>query len=276
MEFRFTDHGRTFWKMVSAVPISNINAGEIAAIAVIQDITELKQAEAALRETNQELNEYTYALTHNVKAPFRAVQNYANFLLEDLADTLQGEPRQFLDGIKRAVGQAHQQFSDLEALYRIRKHEVDFEPVDMRAFLEDIASMYPNASDRRVVISDQWPVLHTEPFLLRQTLMALVDNAIKYNQSAVKRVEIDWRKSADWFDIFVRDNGIGIDPQYHEHIFHIFKRLHTETEYEGTGIGLAIVSRAARRIGGELRIESAAGQGSTFVIRLPAAMVESE
>jgi signal transduction histidine kinase len=276
MEFIHTEAGgRERWLIVSAVP-GNLKENEIGAIVVAQDITELKEAEHALRDTNEELSEYTYAVVHNLKAPFRAVQNYANFLIEDLGDSLAGEPRQFLDGIKSALKQAHHQFSDLDALYRIRNYEAEFETLDLGPLLNEFASVHRTASDRQLIISDRWPVVRGERLLMSQILAELINNGFKYNRSDTKTVEVGWQPAADGrrLEIFVRDNGIGIDPQYYEHIFHIFKRLHTEEEYEGTGIGLAIVRRAVKKIGGGLRIESAAGKGSTFVISLPSALIE--
>ena len=242
------------------------------------DITERKIAEEALQESIQELNEYNYALVHNIKAPFRAVKNYASFLVEDLAESLQGQPKQCIDGLQKAVDEANRQFRDLEALYRIRSHTVEYEPLDVREVLDEIASVHQTSTDRQLVIAEQqWPTIRGERFLLRQILSELINNGFKYNRSEMKKVEIACHENADKrLEIVISDNGIGIDSQYHEHIFHIFKRLHTEKEYEGTGIGLAIVRRAVKRLGGELRIESAVGQGTTFVISLPAAVVEDD
>lgn len=275
MEFNYKDdNGHNFWLMVSAVPFSNLKGGKVGAIMVVHDITAIKQAEQALREINQELNEFTYAIVHNVKAPFRAVQNYTNFLLEDLGDGIQKEPKQFLEGIKSALNQANHQFDDLEALYQIRKYAPDFESVDMRVLLDEIASVHRTVSERKLIYADQWPVMRGERYLLRQILTELINNGIKYNESDIKMVEVGWQNTADRFEIIVRDNGIGIDSKYHEHIFHIFKRLHTEQEYEGTGIGLAIVKRAVKKIGGALRLDSAKGKGTKFVVSLPKAVLE--
>ncbi len=258
------------------VPIewANIKLSDDTRIGIGVDMRDQKEAEAQLRESHRELDEFTYALTHNVKAPFRAIQNYASFLLEDLADTLEGQPRQFLEGLEKAVALANRQFEDLEALYGLKDRPLNFEDLDIGQLLDEIAALHEGMPERELVTADRWPMLQGERFLLRQILMALVNNGFKFNQATVKQVEVFWQRPSDRrFEIVVRDNGIGIDSRYHDQILRLFQRLHTDSEYEGTGIGLAIVSRAVKRIGGELRIESAAGRGSTFVVSLPATVV---
>ena len=241
-----------------------------------QDITARKNDQMALSESNQELNEYAYALTHNLKAPFRAVQNYAGFLTEDLADKLEGEPKQYLDGIKKAIIQAADQFKDLESLYRVRNYPADSESFELEELFAEMQDIFQNNSGREIVLAPKSPMLNCCKFLLRQTLLNLIENGFKYNRSDIKKVEVGWQPAADnRFEIFVRDNGIGIDPKYHDHIFGIFKRLHTDREYEGSGIGLAIVKRAVQKIDAEIRVESAVGEGSTFYVNLPGWIMEN-
>ncbi len=241
-----------------------------------QDITERKHDQMALSESNQELNEYAYALTHNLKAPFRAVQNYAGFLTEDLADRLEDEPKQYLEGIKKAIIQAADQFADLESLYRVRNYPVDSEAFELAELLHEMQAIFQNDSGREIVIAPKLLILNCCKFLLRQTLLNLIENGFKYNRSDIKKVEVGWQPGAGTrFEIFVRDNGIGIEPKYNDHIFGIFKRLHTNREYEGSGIGLAIVKRAVQNIDGEIRVESAVGKGSTFYVNLPGSIMEN-
>jgi signal transduction histidine kinase len=121
-----------------------------------------------------------------------------------------------------------------------------------------------------------WPTIQTEAVLLRQIFQNLILNGIKFNQSSPKVIELGWLPAGeDKFDLVVRDNGIGIAERHQEQIFRVFQRLHTSQEYEGTGIGLAIVEKAAKKLGGLVRIESSSGQGSTFFITLPKTQVES-
>ena len=242
---------------------------------LVEDITERKQEEEARHQINEELTEYAYALTHNLKAPLRAVQNYTNFLFEDLADTLQGEPKKFLEGIHTAVRQGHHQIEDLETLYRIKDHEVSIEPFDLQELFDEMRSIYEDRPDRQLIVAQGCPELRGERFLLRQILIELIRNGFKFNQSELKRVEVGCRPTIfeNGFEICVQDNGIGIAPRYHAQIFRIFQRLHTASEYKGTGIGLAIVKRAVQKMGGTLRLESDTGMGCRFCIQLPETMV---
>jgi PAS domain S-box-containing protein len=261
----------------NGAPILSASGKIIGGIVAWRDISERKLMEKALRENNEELNEYAYALTHNLKAPLRAISNYVNFLYEDLADTLEGDPKEYLKGIKDAITFSNKQFEDLETLYKIKNHLVNIEPFEMREMLDEIQSMYKNTSDRKLIFPQNWPIFRSERFLLRQILFDLISNGFKFNRSDIRRVEVGWQQATgNGIEIFVRDNGIGIDPQYQKQIFGIFKRLHTKSEYDGTGIGLAIVKRAVQKIGGKLRVESAAGEGSTFYVSLPKSILENK
>jgi PAS domain S-box-containing protein len=268
--------GRRVWMAWTNKAILDQCGQAVEILAVGTDVTEQKRMEEALKKSNQELTEYSYALTHNLKAPIRAVHNYVDFLLEDLGDTLEEKPKSYLEGMKKAIIQSDKQFKDLETLYHIKNHLMSVEPFDMRELLEEIKSTFNGTPAQELIITHpQWPVFRGEKFLLRQILNNLINNGFKFNSADIKRAEIGWQPSTDnRIEIFVRDNGIGIEPQYHEQIFQLFQRLHTESQYEGTGIGLAIVKRAAQRIGGTLRVESAIGKGSTFYVILPSSILE--
>ena len=230
----------------------------------------LKEVEKALEDSIHEMTEYAYALTHNLKSPLRAIHNYVNFLFEDLGDSLDGDPKKYLEGIRDAITMSNKQFEDLETLYDIKNHRMRVQELDIHELLDELAFMYKNTADRQLVIASRWPDLWSEKFLLRQILLNLITNGFKFNCADIKRVEIGWNPAAnESIDIFVRDNGIGIASAHQGQIFNIFKRLHTDREFSGTGIGLAIVKKAAQKLGVTLRLESMIGQGSTFYVNLP-------
>ncbi|MCH8162079.1 MAG: hypothetical protein IIB88_09320, partial [Chloroflexi bacterium] len=144
------------------------------------------------------------------------------------------------------------------------------EAIDVGEFVREmIASLHPSA-EVEIVIGSDLPTIEADRTLLRQVFQNLIANAIKFNRSGRKRVEIGWLPvTRQRCELFVRDNGIGIEPRFHEQIFRIFERLHTREEYEGTGIGLALVAKAASRLQGSVRLESKVSEGSTFFVALP-------
>ncbi|MBW1742408.1 MAG: PAS domain S-box protein [Deltaproteobacteria bacterium] len=249
-----------------------------------QELTERKRAEEALRlvhkdlakkaadleAVNEELSEYTYVVSHDLGAPLRAIHNYADFLREDLEDSLGGEQKTYLDNIDHAVHQGEELVEDLLELSRVGKGSGPTEGIDMGTFLKKLVTHLDLSRDVDVVIGNEWPTIEAEQTLLRQIFQNLIGNAIKFNSSAAKRVEMGWFPvDQQHCEIFVRDNGIGIEPRHHEQIFQVFQRLHTRAEYDGTGLGLAIVKKATGKLHGSVRVESKPGEGSTFFVTLP-------
>jgi light-regulated signal transduction histidine kinase (bacteriophytochrome) len=223
-----------------------------------------------MQRINEELSQFSYAVTHDLKAPLRAIANYADFLYEDLADTLTGDQKDYLKGLKSAAAQGDALINDLLNFLRLGQVAPVAEAVDVPDLVDEIRSLFKLSHDVKTDVQPQWPEILSDCTLLKQILQNLIDNGIKFNRRNPKHIEIGWQGAPnDRIEIFVRDNGIGIAPEHSEKIFHIFRRLHTNREYEGTGIGLAIVQKATQNIGGSVRVESTPGQGSTFFVNLP-------
>ncbi|MCP4345471.1 MAG: transporter substrate-binding domain-containing protein [Desulfobacterales bacterium] len=249
-----------------------------------RDITDRKQAQeelqqayrdleikaSELEEVNRELSQYTYVVSHDLRAPMRAIHNYSDFLREDLEETLDGDQKEYLDGLCRAVTEANALIGDLLELSRIGRQSLSCEPVEPGAFLRELLKSLSLPQDVRTVMAENWPVIEVEPVLLRQVFQNLITNAVKFNNSSEKIVELGCQ-SAEQGDceLFVRDNGIGIEPRFYQQIFRVFERLHTKEEYDGTGIGLAIVKKALGKMNCSVRVESEPGKGSTFFVRVP-------
>lgn len=240
-----------------------------------EQVTRLVQRRlvAQLLETeraNEELSQIVYAVTHDLKGPLRAIRHYTEFLHEDLAETLTGEQKMYLEGLRIAVDQGDALIGDLLSFSRIGKMLLEAEKVDFHELVAEIRSVLDPSHEVAIFVQPHWPEVEVDRDLLRQILQNLMSNGIKFNTHAKKRIEIGWRPAEnDAIEIVVSDNGIGIDPQYGDQIFRIFQRLHTERAYKGTGIGLAIVQKAAQMLGGAVRLESNDGAGSTFVVELP-------
>jgi light-regulated signal transduction histidine kinase (bacteriophytochrome) len=141
----------------------------------------------------------------------------------------------------------------------------------MPAMINEVKSYLNLPSDIDLTVQKDWPAIEADSMLLSQILKNLVANAVKFNHSASKQVDIGWRQTDQngFIELYVRDNGVGVDPRYQQQIFGIFQRLHTSKEFDGTGIGLAIVQKASRKLGGAVRMESTPGEGSTFFVKLP-------
>ncbi len=280
--------------------------GEPAYLASLRDITARKRVEQALHEKtaeleslNAELSQYAYVVSHDLRAPLRAIRNYADFIREDLEKQLDlvapaaEDLRMYLDGLNAAVGEADAFVCDLLELSRLGRRDSTLEMIDMGAFLRQQLAIFnigaskaqaasvAQAAEVEVVMPEEWPIIEADSVLLEQIFRNLISNAIKFNTSEHKRLELGWRcissglelekgnAGSKIYEFFVRDNGIGIAPRYHERIFQMFERLHTREEYDGTGMGLAIVKKAVDKLQGKVWLTSSLGEGSTFFVALP-------
>ena len=263
--------------------INNVGmiSGTKRCIASLLDISshkhELELRVAELRQAHDELSQYSHILSYDLRAPLRALRNYAEFLREDLEETLNEDQKLYLDGLDRAVREAGDMVQDLLEFSRIEGPGVPIEKVHMGDFLRELIDSLQVLSGVNVVIGNAWPAIEVQPSLLYEIFYRLIDNAVKFNKSPQKLIEIGWRAAdEDNYEFYVRDNGVGIKPRYKEKIFGLFERLHTFEEYQGTGIGLAVVKKCTDKLDGSIRLESEPGEGSTFFVTLPRAQEKSE
>lgn len=262
---------------ITTTPVKDNHGQIIGVLECGNDITERKRAEEDLKSAlkqlkaaNTELSQFNYVVAHDLKAPFRAISNYSRFLQEDLEGVVSGTQQQYLEKLDDAVSEAGKLVEDLLFVAQIRGKKRDNVSTDMNAFFEKLISSLALPADVRVEIVNNWPTINSDPLLLRQIFQNLIENAVSYNTADQKHIELGWSQATNGaIEFSVRDNGIGIAPQYHEQIFRIFERLHPSSTYKGTGIGLSIVQRAVEKLGGTVRIESEEGKGTTFYVSLP-------
>ena len=252
------------------------NAAAIA-MANTRQYQELEQrvAErtAQLQAANKELESFTYSVSHDLKAPLRTIDGFSRLLLDEHAANLNDEGKEFLDFIRQGTRQMNQLIQDLLEYSRTERRQITNSTIDLRKLVQAILDQSEaDITKRRAAVRIAMPdgTVEGDENGLRMALRNLIDNALKFSATTPKpEIEIGGRREARRLVLWVKDNGIGIDPKFHERIFEIFQRLHRAEEYPGTGIGLAIVRKAMQRMGGNARVESAPNQGATFFLEIP-------
>jgi light-regulated signal transduction histidine kinase (bacteriophytochrome) len=231
----------------------------------------LRVANESLEQSNMELQQFAYIASHDLQTPLRSIAAFAQFLQKDYQGQLDEQADDYINRMVGSVKSMQTMIGDLLAYSRIESQTVSFHPVDLNQVCDDAVGMLrPLIEDTAgEVTHDDLPTIAGERSQLAQLLQNLISNGIKYHGDQPPRVHV----SAQWQDgvwtIAVRDEGIGIDAKYHEKIFEIFRRLHTEQEYSGTGIGLAVCRRIVHRHGGQMWLESQPGEGCTFYFSVP-------
>jgi PAS domain S-box-containing protein len=234
---------------------------------------ELEQQVEELQAANRELETFSYSVSHDLRAPLRAIDGFSRMLIEDHADTLAPEARRLLDVVRNNTQRMGRLIDDLLTLSRYGRQELHIGTVDMSALahaaLDDLRQS--EAGGGTAVTIGPLPAVRGDAGLLRQVWANLLGNAVKYSRGvASPRVEIGANIQDGRVEYHVRDNGVGFDMAYADKLFGVFQRLHTSDEFEGTGVGLATVQRIVHRHGGRVWADSRLGEGATFFFSLPA------
>ncbi len=288
--WRVRKDGSRFWAHVSITALRD-DDGQLRGFGkVTRDVTEPKRAEdeirrlnaelesrvtvrtAELTAANKELEAFTYTAAHDLRAPLRHMHGFVGALREDCYDQLDGDGRRYLDKIATSSRDMGLLLDDLLNFSRLGRVELRHERVDLnRTVLHIRQELAPECEGRMLAWQvAELPVVQGDPTLLHQLLFNLISNAVKYTRRCDNaRIEIGVARVVGEEAIFVRDNGAGFEMEYVEKLFHVFQRLHRPDEFEGTGIGLAIVRRIAERHGARAWAEGAPGRGATFYVSLP-------
>ena len=227
---------------------------------------------ADLEAVNKELESFSYSVSHDLRSPLRAVDGYSRILEEDHADKLDGEGRRVLQVIRESSRKMSTLIDDLLALSRLGRTPLAATDIDMNALvseaLDEVTAADPTQRTR-VVLSDL-PRARGDPALLKQVWINLLSNALKYSgRRQTPRVEVSGRVNGGDIVYRTSDNGSGFDMRYYDKLFGVFQRLHSQDEYPGTGVGLAIVHRVVSRHSGRVWAESRVDEGATFYFALP-------
>jgi PAS domain S-box-containing protein len=285
-ELKFEDRAGDIRDIYIAV---DIIPGTRKSALAFMDITALKQAEREVRELNKELEKrvkesaaqleankeleaFSYSVSHDLRTPLISIQAFSNLLAEKYGTRLGVKGRKFLGAIQKSGKEMDQLIKDLLALSRLKRHDLKVVEIDTSALAKDaFEELRVITPDRELRLSVNEPPPGTgDPSLMREVFVNLLSNAIKFTRKEdMAHIEVGGSTGDGENTYYVRDNGIGFDMADVEKLFGVFERLHGTDEYEGTGVGLAIVQRIIERHGGRLWAEGKADEGATFYFSLP-------
>ena len=277
VEHYFDTIGRRIM-LLNARQIKRALGKEQIILLAIEDITGRKEIEAGLEKTrkeleatNKELEAYTYSVSHDLRAPLRALDGFSRILVEEYAPQLPAEARRYLDLVRSNTLQMGRLIEDLLAFSRLGRLEMAKTTVQPDALVREAWDLLRCEPDQRHVtltVGDL-PPCHGDRILLGQVFINLLSNALKFSRERNPAViEVGSSREAGEDVYFVRDNGVGFDMRYADKLFGVFQRLHRPEDYEGSGVGLAIVQQIIHRHGGRVWAEAAPDKGATFFFAL--------
>jgi light-regulated signal transduction histidine kinase (bacteriophytochrome) len=262
----------------AAISKSDYN-GKTTLTAVVRDVSERKRMEEEilhrerLAAANDELESFSYSVSHDLRAPLRHVDGFIQLLQKRASGSLDEQCQRYLDTIADSAKQMGVLIDDLLAFSRTSRAEMSMTKTDLRALVEEVLKTFSQEMDGREIEwkIDHLPSVKGDTAMLKQVFANLIENALKFTRNREKaliEVGATKGKKKTWV-VFVRDNGVGFDMEYHDKLFGVFQRLHRQEEFEGTGIGLATVRRIVRRHQGEAWAEGEVGKGATVYFSLP-------
>lgn len=289
----------TFWQLSEGRTIDSIPSAarhdEIGQMASAAEVFSLKNRETrellarseklseelsskarALEESNHELDQFAYVASHDLKSPLRGLNSLAEWVQEDCGELLPDESKSHLKLMQDRVRKMEMLLNDLLDYSRIGRHHQAPERVDLDAAVKALLEMTDNPTGVQVVFPRPLPVLNTMKVPLQQVILNLITNAIKYNDKGPQgRVEVGCEDGGEFYRFSIADNGIGIDPKYHDRIFQMYQRVAVQAA-DGTGMGLAIVKKQIERLGGQIEVQATLGGGATFAFTWPKVMVHPD
>src|SRR5713101_5753839 len=270
--WRVRKDGSRFWANTVISPMRDPRGGLIGYAKVTRDLTQRRRAEQALAQSNQELERFSYSVSHDLRAPLRAINGYAQALWEDHAARLDDEGKRLLGVVRDSAKLGGQLIDGLLHFSRVGRQALARAPVDLTALAESVVAELRQTQGSAAVgvLLSPLPCASGDAGLLRHLLVNLIDNAFKFSaKRAHPRVEIGAQQSGPEVAYYVKDNGVGFDMQYANKLFGVFQRLHRPDEFDGTGVGLALAQRIVQRHGGRIWAEGKVNEGATFRFTLP-------
>ncbi len=267
--FEYRAYGRDV--RAHTLPVRNEDGEIFAGMVMAQDVTERREYERKLEQSNERLEQFAYAASHDLQEPLRMITSYLTLLEQRYGDSFDEDGEEFLEYAVDGAERMQAMIDGLLEYSRVETRGDPFEPTDLNAVLEDVLAdlqVRIEETDAEITVGDL-PRLEADASQLRQVFQNLLENALTYSGDEPPRVRVDAERRGDEWEIAVRDEGIGIGPDDQDRIFEVFERLHGREEYEGAGIGLALCERIVERHGGEIAIDSEPGEGTTVSVVLP-------
>ncbi len=231
----------------------------------------VKDRTASLNDAVAQMEEFSYTISHDLRAPLRSVQVYSEAMLQDFGPTLAPKALHYLSRITDCVSRLDKMVLDVLTFSRIGRTDIQVGPVNVDRLVRQIVEQYPGMGPPNATIEiDALPVVMGNEAFLTQIMSNLLNNSVKFARPGViPKIHVSGERRDGRVRLSVRDNGIGVSPEYQHRLFNMFERIHPGMKYEGTGVGLAIVRRAAGRMGGRVGVESDGVNGSVFWVELP-------
>jgi light-regulated signal transduction histidine kinase (bacteriophytochrome) len=266
--------------MLPETDSSGIIIGYVGSLTDISDRKqselELQQTTAQLEASNRELEAFSYSVSHDLRAPLRAIDGFSNILMEDYSDKFDEEGKDYFDRIHRNIQCMGMLIDDLLRLSRVSRSEMQYSEFNLSALVQEqvneLQVLEPNRQVEIVITSNI--IVSADLPLMRVAIINLVQNAWKFtSHHTMARIEFGTMQQEEELAYFVRDDGAGFSMDYANMLFQVFQRLHTTDEFQGTGIGLAIVQRVIHRHGGRVWAEGFVEKGATIYFTVPNALI---
>ena len=244
---------------------------------VLTDLSEQKYREELARSlkdlerSNAELQQFAYIASHDLREPLRMITSFLQLLERRYKDQLDKDANEFIEYAVDGAKRLDEMIKDILEYSRVTREKLEFKQVNVEKVLEETLTTLKVLIDENeaIITNDSLPTIYADEKLMIQLLQNIIGNGIKYHSQETPKIHVSTKIEGDHYIFSVKDNGIGISPKHLKKIFTIFKRLHTQNEYEGTGIGLAITEKIVQQFNGKIWAESELGKGTTFFFTIP-------
>ena len=267
--------GSYYWVDSTIVPFLDNKGKPYQYIAISSDVTQeklgkqnLDDALIDLKKKNKELDQFAYIISHDLKAPLRAINNLSEWIVEDMPEMPEAVNANF--GLLRGrILRLENLINGVLDYSRIGRTKIEKQTTDLKIMLNQIVDLIVPTKGFEIYIADNIPEIKIARILLHQIFSNLISNAVKYNDKPIGKIECLYESLPDFHQFTIKDNGSGIAEEYHKKVFQIFQTIEARDKKESTGIGLSIVQRIIEEAGGTIRIESEEDKGASFIFTIP-------